>query len=61
MKKETLKTTANRRVYKLLKRKLLYDEQGLCHYCGPHSGCNSMFKAKDRKNWKLYRKTQWKD
>jgi hypothetical protein len=60
MKKETLKTTTNRKVYKMLHRKELYDEQGLCHYCGPHSGCNSNFRPSSNRNWKMYRKTQWK-
>lgn len=58
--KETRKTTTNRRVYKMLKRKALYDEKGLCHYCGPHSGCNSNWRLKTDRNWKNKRKTRWK-
>lgn len=61
MKKETLKTTTNRKVYKLLKRLAFYDDMGLCHYCGPHSGCNSNWKPRSSKSWKQYRKTQWKE
>lgn len=60
MKKEQLKTTTNKRVYKMLLRKLIYDKGGLCHYCGPHSGCNSNRGNKSHRSWKQYRKYQWK-
>lgn len=60
MKKENLKTTTNSRVYNLLKRQELFNYEGLCPICGPHSGCNSFKKFKGKKNWKEYRKTQWK-
>ena len=60
MKKETLKTTTCRKVYKVLQRLAFYDERGLCHYCGPHSGCNSNWKTSSTRNWKNYRKTQYK-
>jgi len=59
--KETIKTTTDRKVYKMLKRKAFYDEKGLCHYCGPHSGCNSIWKIRTSKNWKKHRKTQYKN
>lgn len=61
MKRENLKTTTNKKVYKILLRKLFYDERGLCHLCGPHSGCNSNRKKKVRKNWKEFRKTKYKE
>jgi hypothetical protein len=60
MKKEDLKTTTNRKVYKILLRRKFYDDHGLCHYCGPHSGCNSNNRLYKMRNWKKYRKTQWK-
>jgi hypothetical protein len=60
MKKENLKTTTNSRVYKILKRKMLDNYEGLCPICGPHSGCNFFKKHRGHKNWKEYRKTQWK-
>ena len=60
MKKENLKTTTNRKMYKILLRKQFYNDHGLCFYCGPHSGCNSNWKPSSSRNWKQYRKTQWK-
>lgn len=60
MKKENLKTTTNRKTYKIILRRKIYDDNGLCHYCGPHSGCNSYRKKHPLRNWKQYRKTQWK-
>lgn len=60
MKRETIKTTTDRRYYKMLKRKAFYDDRGLCHYCGPHSGCNSNNHLYGMKNWKKFRKTQYK-
>lgn len=30
-----------------------------CDRCPPHRGCNRFWKSLD-KNWKKYRKTQWK-
>ena len=60
MKRENLKTTTNRKTYKILLRRKFYDDHGLCHYCGPHSGCNSNWKPSSSRNWKQYRKTQWK-
>jgi hypothetical protein len=61
MKKETLETTTNSRVYKLLKRIKLDKYEGLCPICGPHTGCNFFKKHRGIKNWKEYRKTQWKE
>ncbi len=60
MKKENLETTTNSRVYKILKRKMLDNYEGLCPICGPHSGCNFWKKHRGIKNWKEYRNTQWK-
>ena len=60
MKKENLETTTNSRVYKILKRKMLGNYEGLCPICGPHSGCNFWKKHRGIKNWKEYRNAQWK-
>ena len=61
MKTENLKTTTNSSVYNKLLRKKLSSDEGLCFICGPHSGCNSWKKYRGKRNWKGYRKTQWKD
>jgi hypothetical protein len=61
MKKEKLRTTTNSRVYKILNRKMLDNNEGLCPICGPHSGCNFWKKHRGLRNWKEYRKTQWRD
>lgn len=61
MKKENLETTTNSRVYKILKRKMLDKYEGLCPICGPHTGCNFWKKHRGLRNWKEYRKTQWRD
>lgn len=60
MEKETLNTTTNSRIYKLLFRKYLLNVDGLCPICPPHRGCNYRRK-KHQKNWKYFRKKQWKD
>ena len=54
MKKENSNNTTNSKAYKLLRR---VKELG-CPICGPHSGCNSGWWV--NRNWKAYRKTQWK-
>lgn len=58
--RENLKTTTNSRIYKLLYRDYLDKKAGLCSYCGPHRGCNANWRVKDNRNWKKYRKTQYK-
>ena len=60
MKKETVKTTTNSKVYKILKKKALSKKLGLCFICGYHTGCNFWNKNHKIKNWKQYRKLQWK-
>lgn len=59
-KKETIKNVIDSGVYKKLLKMVLLRESGLCPICGPHSGCNSRNKFHPNKNWKKYRKTQWK-
>lgn len=49
--------TVNSREYKMLQRAQVLG----CPICGPNSGCNSSSRRGflDR-NWKRFRKTQWK-
>lgn len=55
-----LKKETNRRVYKIMYRQYLNKYIGLCPICSPHGGCNFWNKFKGNRNWKRYRKTQWK-
>lgn len=55
-KKELMGTTCNSSVY----RKLL-NFSFRCEHCGAHSGCNRDGDYSDRKNWKRYRKTQYRE
>ena len=55
-----LKTTTSSRTYKLLKRRILNTEKGLCFICMPHSGCNRYSYKVDR-SWKNHRKTQYRN
>lgn len=57
--KEIMDATTNRSVYNRVQRQYLFEYENLCHYCPPHRGCNRRFRKIDR-NWKRYRKTQWK-
>lgn len=50
-----LSETTNSRTYRLTE---LNYKRG-CVFCGPHSGCNAVAKKEDR-NWKKFRKTQYK-
>ena len=61
MKKQKLETTTNSREYKIILRKVLDNNEGLCPICGPHTGCNFFKKYRPNRNWKEYRKTQWKE
>lgn len=58
-KNEILKTTTNSTVYRKVLKTILFNEDGLCPICPPHSGCNGGFKP-DR-SWKYNRKTQYKE
>jgi hypothetical protein len=57
--RELSKTTTDSRTYKLLQKRILYKDEGLCWYCGLHSGCNSSSMNRNN-NWKRYRKVQYK-
>lgn len=54
--KKTVQLTDNSREYKMTKRK---DNTLHCSICPPHRGCNRNWNL-DR-NWKKYRKTQWRE
>jgi hypothetical protein len=58
--RELLKRTTSSRTYKLLKRRILTTEKGLCFICGPHMGCNQYSYRADR-SWKEHRKTQYRN
>lgn len=60
MKNETMNTTTNSRIYKLLLKKYLSSNEGLCPICSPHKGCNYWNNGKPHKNWKYFRKNKWK-
>lgn len=50
--------TLNSREYKILQR----DQELGCPICGPNSGCNSSSRrGLLERNWKKFRKTQWKE
>lgn len=53
--KKRLENTTDPREYKRLKKEAI---PGACPFCQPHRGCNS--RVYIRKNWKHYRKTQYK-
>ena len=46
------------RTYKLLYMKCISRKEGLCTLCSPHKGCNGG-RGRNR-NWKKFRKKQWK-
>jgi hypothetical protein len=55
-----LKTTTDNRTYRRALLEVVSDNELLCHYCPPHKGCNWFKKDKRMRNWKEYRKTQYK-
>ena len=62
MKKETLETTTDNRVYKSLRWTKIANGRRLCEICGPHSGCNYWNKKRNNnRNWKKYRNKQYKN
>lgn len=54
--KETLLLTNNNKEYKNAKIDL--EGSSRCPICSPNSGCNR--NRKKERNWKSFRKTQWK-
>ena len=61
MKKETTKNTMNRSVYNKLHTEYLFNHYGLCPYCPANGGCNRGFGVTENRNWKEFRKTQYKE
>lgn len=55
--KKTSKTTTDSRTYNLTRRQMVTG----CNICRPHQGCNSTRRWAKHNNWKLLRKTQWRD
>ena len=60
MNRQHYKTTVHSREYKILKRRMLNNYKGLCPICNLRGGCNFWNKRREIRNWKKYRKTQWK-
>ena len=64
-KRETLNNTLNNSVYNKLVSRERIRRFGLCFLCSEYGGCNSYFHWKGwsqpAKNWKRFRKHQWKD
>ena len=58
--RELSKTTTDSRTYKLLQKRILYKDEGLCWYCGLHSGCNR-YSYRVERSWKNYRKAQYRN
>jgi len=59
--KENLKNVTNRSVYNKLHAIHLYNHYGLCPICPPNGGCNRGFGVVENRNWKKFRKTQYKE
>ena len=55
-----LKTTTDNRTYRRALLEVVSDNERLCFYCPPNRGCNWFKKDKQIRNWKSYRKTQYK-
>ena len=58
--KVTYETTDNRCVLKKTHKELIARKEKLCGRCPYHGAENAGRKRKDKRNWKRYRKTQWK-
>lgn len=59
-KRKILDTTTHSRTYKLIKHEWVSSNLGLCWFCPPNKGCNYWNKNKPNRNWKNYRKNQYK-
>ena len=60
--KKIMDETCNSKVYKKAQKRVIDGEERKCFYCPPHSGCNGLFGGtKGRRNWKRYRKNQYKN
>ena len=64
--KKIFEETTNRSVEHKARMKWLCEQNGLCPYCPPNSGCNAVYSGPfvrpgNYKSWKRYRKMQWKE
>lgn len=53
---KSLKEETNSTIYRRIRNSIFSG----CPMCSPHKGCNK-WKSGFEKNWKKYRKNQWKD
>ena len=53
-------TADNPGVLKKAYKLLLTKEEKICNFCPYHRGENADRKRKDKRNWKRFRRTQWK-
>ena len=58
--KEIMDFTTDSRVYKIAKRLQLESYEGICSRCHPNRGCNARRSRLIKKNWKEFRRTQYK-
>jgi len=59
--KEIMNTASNRGVYNKSRKNYLGVYGFIkCSWCKYHRGCNRRFHRNDIRNWKNYRKQQWK-
>ena len=59
--KELHNATDNRSVLKKAYKLLLTKKEKICNFCAYHRGENADRKRKDKRNWKRFRKTKWKN
>ena len=58
--KEVMNSTTDSRVYKIAHREQMEHTHGCCSRCHPRRGCNWSRSGVVKRNWKVYRKTQYK-
>lgn len=54
--KKIMRETIDSRTYRLIVNSIVSG----CTICSPHKGCNKWYSGNVNRNWKNYRKTQWK-
>jgi hypothetical protein len=59
--KWTNDTSCGRGVFNKTYKDLISRTEGLCSRCPYHRGENADRKRKDRRNWKRYRRTRWRE
>ena len=55
-----LQETTDSRTYNLALRRKINSNENKCFICHPHRGCNANNTNFVKRNWKHYRKTQYK-